>query len=106
MRIGVIGGTFNPVHCGHLLIAQDALEQLSLDRVLFIPTATPPHKTPDRLAAGKAHFIVRRYGELERHEGPRVLSTHDVAGVRTTRHRMRSRTSSPRRARTARTWSA
>ena len=43
-RVGVLGGTFNPIHLGHLLIAQDALEQAGLDRVLFIPTALPPHK--------------------------------------------------------------
>jgi nicotinate-nucleotide adenylyltransferase len=51
-RTGIIGGTFNPIHTGHLLIAQDALEQLRLDRVLFIPCALPPHKRPHRLAAG------------------------------------------------------
>jgi nicotinate-nucleotide adenylyltransferase len=51
MKIGIIGGTFNPIHTGHLLIAQDAMEQAKLDRVRFIPAATPPHKTPDRLAS-------------------------------------------------------
>ena len=43
-RIGILGGTFNPIHTGHLLIAQDALEAARLDHVLFIPSATPPHK--------------------------------------------------------------
>src|SRR6058998_1545633 len=43
-RIGILGGTFNPIHVGHLLIAQDAMEAARLDRVLFIPSATPPHK--------------------------------------------------------------
>ena len=43
-RVGILGGTFNPIHLGHLLIAQDALEQARLARVLFIPTALPPHK--------------------------------------------------------------
>jgi len=42
--VGILGGTFNPIHLGHLLIAQDALEQAGLERVLFIPTAQPPHK--------------------------------------------------------------
>jgi nicotinate-nucleotide adenylyltransferase len=46
-RIGILGGTFNPIHLGHLLIAQDALEAARLDRVLFIPAATPPHKPLD-----------------------------------------------------------
>jgi nicotinate-nucleotide adenylyltransferase len=44
IRIGILGGTFNPIHLGHLLIAQDAVEAAKLDRVLFIPSATPPHK--------------------------------------------------------------
>jgi nicotinate-nucleotide adenylyltransferase len=43
-RLGVLGGTFNPPHLGHLLIAQEAFDQLDLDRVLLIPTAQPPHK--------------------------------------------------------------
>ena len=42
--VGILGGTFNPIHLGHLLIAQDALEQAGLARVLLIPTAMPPHK--------------------------------------------------------------
>jgi nicotinate-nucleotide adenylyltransferase len=53
MRIGILGGTFNPIHLGHLIIAQDAMEQVGLDRVKFIPSATPPHKTPDHLVAAK-----------------------------------------------------
>jgi nicotinate-nucleotide adenylyltransferase len=51
--IGILGGTFNPIHIGHLLMAQDALEQLCLDCVLFIPSATPPHKTVDKLASAR-----------------------------------------------------
>lgn len=48
MRIGIYGGTFNPPHVGHLICAQEALIQLSLDRVVFIPAAVPPHKpVPD-----------------------------------------------------------
>lgn len=43
-RIGVFGGTFDPVHAGHLLIARFALEKLRLDRVIFVPCALSPHK--------------------------------------------------------------
>lgn len=43
-RIGLLGGTFDPVHLGHLILAYDALETLSLDRLLFIPAALAPHK--------------------------------------------------------------
>lgn len=44
MRIGIFGGTFDPPHVGHLIAAQDALQQLPLDKVLFIPALVPPHK--------------------------------------------------------------
>lgn len=44
MRIGVLGGTFNPPHIAHLICAQEALVELALDRVLLIPARIPPHK--------------------------------------------------------------
>ena len=44
MRIGVFGGTFDPVHLGHLILADQCREQARLDQVLFIPAARPPHK--------------------------------------------------------------
>ncbi|MDQ6606512.1 MAG: nicotinate-nucleotide adenylyltransferase [Actinomycetota bacterium] len=44
MRIGILGGTFNPPHLGHLICAQEALLQLSLDQVMLIPARIPPHK--------------------------------------------------------------
>lgn len=57
MRIGIFGGTFDPIHWGHLRSAEEVLEAFALDRILFIPTSKPPHKrgqttTPaqDRLA--------------------------------------------------------
>jgi len=43
-RIGLLGGTFNPIHNGHLYIAKEVQRQFALDRVLFIPSADPPHK--------------------------------------------------------------
>jgi nicotinate-nucleotide adenylyltransferase len=42
--IGILGGTFNPPHMGHLVMAQEALDQFGLDRVVFMPVAVPPHK--------------------------------------------------------------
>ncbi|MBA2684106.1 MAG: nicotinate (nicotinamide) nucleotide adenylyltransferase [Gemmatimonadaceae bacterium] len=45
MRLGVLGGTYDPPHVGHLLAASDAFEALSLDRLLFVPAAVPPYKS-------------------------------------------------------------
>ncbi len=44
-RIGILGGTFNPPHIGHLILAEEALTKLNLDKVIFIPTYVPPHKS-------------------------------------------------------------
>ncbi len=44
MRIGIFGGTFNPIHIGHLIVAEEVRQKLKLDKVFFIPTFNPPHK--------------------------------------------------------------
>lgn len=44
MRVGVFGGSFDPVHYGHLIVAENAREAAGLDRVLFVPAPRPPHK--------------------------------------------------------------
>lgn len=44
MKIGLFGGSFDPIHIGHLILAQSAMEQLNLDKVIFIPSLKPPHK--------------------------------------------------------------
>ncbi|WP_126939865.1 nicotinate-nucleotide adenylyltransferase [Veillonella sp. VA142] len=46
-RIGILGGTFNPIHLGHLMIAEMALEAFGLNRVIFVPAKEPPHKETD-----------------------------------------------------------
>jgi nicotinate-nucleotide adenylyltransferase len=52
-RTGVLGGSFNPIHYGHLLVADQVVELLALDRMLFVPAAVPPHKSPGDLASAE-----------------------------------------------------
>jgi nicotinate-nucleotide adenylyltransferase len=59
-RTAVFGGSFNPIHYGHLLLADDLLEILSLDRVLFVPAKHPPHKDPTRLAPPEERLAMVR----------------------------------------------
>jgi nicotinate-nucleotide adenylyltransferase len=54
MRLGIFGGTFDPVHYGHLLVAEQCLEQCRLDQVWFVPAGIPPHKLERTIATGKA----------------------------------------------------
>lgn len=56
MRIGILGGTFNPPHLGHLICAQEAYIELELDRVTLIPARIPPHK-PVEDEPGPAHRL-------------------------------------------------
>ncbi len=78
MRLGIFGGTFNPIHYGHLILAESCREELVLDRVWFLPAAVPPHKQNNELPpaeqraemielaiAGHPSFEVCRY-EIER----------------------------------------
>ena len=60
MRLGVLGGTFNPIHNGHLAIARQTREALGLDRILFIPTNDPPHKPHQGLAPAKDRYEMVR----------------------------------------------
>jgi nicotinate-nucleotide adenylyltransferase len=50
MRTGVFGGTFDPIHLGHLILAEQCREKGRLDQVLFVPTAQPPHKPQPRVS--------------------------------------------------------
>ncbi len=78
MRFGLYGGSFNPIHMGHLVIAEFVREELELDEVWFIPSATPPHKQGKAILdanlrvqmielaiAGNPHFRCSRI-EIER----------------------------------------
>lgn len=53
MRLGIYGGTFDPVHLGHLVLAEQCREQLALDEVWFVPAGQPPHKRETALTPGR-----------------------------------------------------
>jgi len=53
MKIGILGGTFNPIHIGHLILADEAREKLGLDKVIFVPTYLPPHKENGDIISAK-----------------------------------------------------
>ncbi len=57
-KIGIMGGTFNPIHNGHLVTAQEALSQFKLDKVIFIPTGNPPHKIENEVASAEDRYIM------------------------------------------------
>lgn len=76
-RIGLLGGTFNPVHMGHLRAAEEVREALDLDRVLFIPSAVPPHKQADALdpiadADRRFEWVARATADQKRFEVDRI----------------------------------
>lgn len=53
MRIGILGGTFNPPHKGHLLLAHSAMEEAGLSKIIFVPCGNPPHKDTADIADAK-----------------------------------------------------
>lgn len=90
MRLGILGGTFNPIHNAHLQIARDVLNTCGLDRILFIPSADPPHKPVDtpfhhRLAmveaaiAGQAKFAA---SDMEEQRGGKSYSVDTLSHLK------------------------
>lgn len=73
MRIGIYGGTFDPVHLGHLVLAEQVREQLRLDEVWWIPCQVSPHKTDRALTAGKARLEMLQFA-IAGHAAFRALS--------------------------------
>lgn len=56
IKIGILGGTFDPIHNGHLYIASEAIYQLGLNKVLFMPSGNPPHKTSKYITDGSIRY--------------------------------------------------
>jgi len=72
--IGILGGTFNPVHHGHLLLARDAREQLGLDRVLLVPNARSPLREGEELAPAELRLAMVRAAV----DGEEGLEAHGI----------------------------
>lgn len=58
MKIGILGGTFNPIHIGHLILAEEAREKLVLDKVIFVPCYLPPHKDNSDIASAAMRLMM------------------------------------------------
>ena len=87
-RLGILGGTFDPPHYAHLILAQHAYEELHLTKVLFVPAGVPPHKTDtrtpveDRLTMLKMAIEGNDYFELSRVEVDRPGPHYTIDTVR------------------------
>lgn len=65
-RLGLLGGTFDPIHVGHLIVAQDALESLGLDRLIIVPAFRPPHREAFFEAKTRFELAQKAFEEDER----------------------------------------
>jgi nicotinate-nucleotide adenylyltransferase len=79
VRLGVLGGTFDPPHVGHLLAASDAFETLALDKLLFVPAKVPPFKsrTVQASANQRQRMLERTLGGDSRFEASRIELDRD-----------------------------
>ncbi|HDZ86508.1 hypothetical protein LCGC14_1021770 [marine sediment metagenome] len=57
-KIGIMGGTFDPIHFGHLVTAQEAHSYFGLDKVIFMPTGIAPHKEPSKISEAKQRYVM------------------------------------------------
>jgi nicotinate-nucleotide adenylyltransferase len=73
LRVGILGGAFNPPHIGHLVCAQEALVQLELERVVFMPIGVPPHREIDLDPGAEVRLEMAELAVAER-EGPSYTS--------------------------------
>ena len=92
-RIGIMGGTFDPIHFGHLLAAEEAYSSFGLDEVIFVPTGQPPHKPAERVTSPEDRYAMTLLATLDndhvcvsRIEIERKGSSHTVDTLKEMRH--------------------
>ncbi|MBU1357051.1 MAG: nicotinate-nucleotide adenylyltransferase [Candidatus Edwardsbacteria bacterium] len=73
-KIGIFGGTFDPIHYGHLIAAQNALEILGLDRLIFVPAGKPPHKCSGKISPPVIRYKMVKLGIL----GNKYFAASDI----------------------------
>lgn len=74
MKIGILGGTFNPIHIGHLILAEEVREKLKLDKIIFVPTYFPPHKDNSDIAPAYKRLAMVKLAI----KGNRYFSVSDI----------------------------
>ena len=75
-NIAMFGGAFNPIHKGHVHLALSMLKQYALDKVLLIPSGTPPHKSAPDLAAGEHRLAMCRLAAQAHPPGKKLHRRH------------------------------
>lgn len=85
MKIGIMGGTFDPIHNGHLIIGEYARTKLNLDKIIFIPVGIPPHKDDNKISNPSARLMMTKlavasnlYFHLSSIEVDRVGTTYTI----------------------------
>ncbi|EOC99807.1 nicotinate-nucleotide adenylyltransferase [Caldisalinibacter kiritimatiensis] len=58
IKYGIMGGTFDPIHIGHLVVAEEVRDKFELDKVIFVPSGTPPHKKPSLVTKAKHRYMM------------------------------------------------
>ena len=78
MRIGILGGTFDPIHLGHLRSAEEVCQRLNLDKIYLIPSASPPHKTKEPVTSFRHRLAMTRLAS----DSSPLLDAMDLEGRR------------------------